>query len=261
MIERVEAIMEDLEKIRKETPLTGYVTGLSSENSIANLLLATGGAPHCFYSEQNMDDSDLFCSSFFLIARQLDAADREYGSRLTALYQNQGLPVIFDPSGIADSAAYAEFCRSFLSEQSPAVVKGSASDILALRALTLPFNGEEERGTDPGVQAAHQLSEHLKCVVVISGERSYVIEGARESLIRNGAPLMERIVDTQGYATALCALFCGVNPDPYEACVNAMFVLGIAAEIGTQDSDGPGTYHPRFLDALANMTKAQILLK
>lgn len=265
MIERVEAIWSDLEKIRLSIPLVGYMSGFGVMNNLSNMLLAVGAAPKAILCEEEAEDTVPVCSAMFLTSEMARGAYLDQFQKIMPKAKESGVPFVFDPAGVSGSVFRSDICMKLLSDGRPTVIKGNAAEIMALRALFIPQDdsspAEDELSEYAFLRAAHQLSHFFECVVVVSGLKSHVVYQDEESQVMNGSMLMLRNADTPAFASALCATFAAVNPNPYEACINAMFVLGIAAEIGEQDSDGPGTYLPRFLDALANMAKYQLLLK
>lgn len=260
MIERVDAIWGDLEKIRQTGPLTGYISGYGVMNSIANMLLALGAAPKAVLVDEDADETVAVCASLFLTCEMARGAYMEEFEKIMTAAKQLHVPFVFDPAGVETTSFSTDMSVRLLNWGSPTVIRCNAAQILALKALFIP-DGDADPAGGVAEEAARAISGHFDCVVVVTGEKSYIVKGDSVSPVLNGSPLMWRNADTSVFATAVCAAFCAVNPNPYQACINASFFLGICAEMATQNSDGPGTYAPQLLDAMANMMKPDILLK
>ncbi len=64
---------------------------------------------------------------------------------------------------------------------------------------------------------------------------------------------MDRITAMGCALTALAIAFCAVEDDALLATVTALALFGVAGERAAQEANGPGTFVPLFLDALANV--------
>ena len=62
-------------------------------------------------------------------------------------------------------------------------------------------------------------------------------------------------------ATALMGAFVGATgaASPLTAAVATMATMGVAGELAHQQAQGPGTFVPHFIDALANLTPADLV--
>ena len=112
--------------------------------------------------------------------------------------------------------------------------------------------------TDSALDSARRLSEQLDCVVCVSGETDYIVDKKNMAMIKNGHALMPKVTGLGCTASALCGAFAAVNPDYFTATTAAMAVMGIAGEIAAERSQGPASMQVQFLDALFNLTGAEI---
>jgi hydroxyethylthiazole kinase len=76
--------------------------------------------------------------------------------------------------------------------------------------------------------------------------------------ISNGHPLATRVTAMGCALGALVAAFCAVEDEPFVAAFAALLTAGIAGEVAAEKSQGPGTFQPAFLDALANLDEATV---
>ena len=110
--------------------------------------------------------------------------------------------------------------------------------------------------TDPVAVAeasAITLANDIGSVVAISGEQDFVTDGMRVARVSGGSPVMPQITALGCSLTCLMGGFLAVAP-PLVAAVAALELFAEAGEIADRSANGPGTFQPLFLDALANIT-------
>ena len=110
--------------------------------------------------------------------------------------------------------------------------------------------------TDPVAHAeasAMALANNFGSVVAISGEEDFVTDGTTVARVFGGSAVMPQITALGCSLTCLMGGFAAVAP-PLVAAVAALELFAEAGEIADRSADGPGTFQPLFLDALANVT-------
>ena len=99
-------------------------------------------------------------------------------------------------------------------------------------------------------------------VIAVTGAIDIVADSQRAFCIRNGHPMMSAVTGTGCQLSALTAAFCAANPDkPLEAAAAAVCAMGLAGEIAharLTPLDGNATYRNYIIDAIYNMTPAQL---
>ena len=95
-------------------------------------------------------------------------------------------------------------------------------------------------------------------MVLVTGASDYATNGSRHMQIGNGHPLLAQVTGTGCAGSALTAAFLAVIHDPLVAAAGAAAVIGIAAENAAQRAEGPGSFAWRFLDALHELSPADI---
>jgi hydroxyethylthiazole kinase len=90
-------------------------------------------------------------------------------------------------------------------------------------------------------------------VVAVTGEKDIVTDGRSTAFVENGHPIMGRVTGTGCAATTCVACFAASLDDMFEAALSGIACMGIAGEIAAGISQGPGTFVPHFLDALAGL--------
>jgi hydroxyethylthiazole kinase len=173
-----------------------------------------------------------------------------------------GIAVILDPVGAGATRYRTDTAREFIREFRPAIIRGNASEIMAVqedRSRTKGVDSTDDSGD--ALAAAREINESHGSAVVISGETDFIIGRNRTVRIRNGHPMMTRVTGMGCTASALCGAFSAVGDDPVSSAAAAMAVMGIAGEMAAGSSDGPGTLQVHFLDALYSLSREDIVIR
>lgn len=220
-------------------------------NTTANALLALGASPVMAHAPEEVAEFAGMARALVLNIGTLSAAWIDSMFRAGVAARAAGRPIVLDPVGAGATPFRTATARRLLAELKPEIVRGNASEIRAL--------GADERGTK-GVDSTHDaadavaharmLAQKHGSVVAASGPTDYIVSAGALLRVENGHPLMPRVTGLGCTATALCAAFAAVNPEPLEAAAHAMAVMGIAGEIAAARASGPGTFLVRFIDAL-----------
>jgi hydroxyethylthiazole kinase len=178
-----------------------------------------------------------------------------------AAYQakKMNIPIVLDPVGAGATTYRTSTARELLEEVAPAIIRGNASEIMAIMKEDTKTKGvESTTSSHSAVDMAHQINKDYGSVVCVSGETDYIIDGNDITKIKNGHPMMTRVTGMGCIATALCGAFAAVNHMYAEAAAQAMAVMGIAGEIAAADAHGPGSLQVRFFDVLYRLSEDDI---
>lgn len=171
----------------------------------------------------------------------------------------RGIPVVLDPVGAGATSYRTQTAKELISAEPPAIIRGNASEIMALFDEKTKTKGVDSAASShDAVAVAKKISASNKCVVCVSGETDYVVQGDKVIKIHNGHPLMTRVTGLGCTASALCGTFAAVEKNAQVAVAQAMAVMGIAGEMAAQKSDGPGSLQMHFLDILYNLSQDDI---
>jgi hydroxyethylthiazole kinase len=253
------SVWEDLVKIREKSPLVHNITNFVVMNNTANALLALGASPVMAHAEEEVEDMVSIAGALVINIGTLNPSWVAAMKQAMLKAREKGVPVVFDPVGAGATPYRSRTVTGLLSAATPAVIRGNASEINAL-----VFSGAKTKGVDSTVSSdsaagsARSLSGIYGCVVSLSGETDYIVQGQDLARVLNGHPLMPRVTGLGCTATALIAAFATVNPSAFAAAAHAMAVMGIAGEIAARLARGPGSFQTHFLDALYNLDAADI---
>lgn len=250
----IENLIRDLEKIRSTSPLVHNITNYVVMNNTANALLALGASPVMAHAVEEAGDMARISSALVLNIGTLEDSWVEAMLVAAKSASEAGIPVVFDPVGAGATAYRSEVCGKIISECRPSVIRGNASEIMALLSVSSRTKGvDSTASSDAAVDSARKLASMTGAVVVISGEVDYITDGERLESVRNGSPMMARVTGMGCTATAVTGAFAAVNHDLVEASLHAMAVMGIAGEVAAAKASGPGSMQVEFLDALYNL--------
>jgi hydroxyethylthiazole kinase len=251
-------LWKHIQNVREKSPLVHNITNYVVMNNTANALLAIGASPIMAHAHQEVEEMVNICQALVINIGTLD----EYWvvSMIQAAKTAHRLnkPWILDPVG-AGATSYRDATLEYLLSFKPTVIRGNASEILALAKL----NQEKTKGVDStaqsndAVQAAQYLHKKFGSTVCISGETDIVIADGKELRLFNGSALMTKVTGLGCTATAIIGAFIAVTENVAEAAAAAISLLNIAGEIVAKNVEGPGSLQMHLLDKLYNLTQKE----
>ena len=258
-MEHSEIVKSQLNKVRRSAPLVHNITNYVVMNNSANALLALGASPVMAHAPEEMDDFLKIDSSLVVNIGTLSRPWIEAMKQAMKAANRENKPVVLDPVGAGATDFRTDTVKALLEACIPAVIRGNASEIMALRNAAVTTKGvDSSASSDQALDSARDLAKELGCTVCISGETDYITDGERTLTVSNGSALMTRVTGLGCTASALCGAFAAVSEDPLEAAFSAMAVMGIAGEKAAAAAEGPGTLQLHFLDALYSLSEEDI---
>lgn len=242
-----------LSAVRAAAPLVHNITNFVAMNVMANVLLAVGASPAMVHAREEAAE---FAALAQALTVNIGTADPDWGAAMqeaAKVMVEAGRPWVFDPVGVA-ATRFRQDLSARLLVLKPTVVRGNASEILALAGL-----GGAARGVDAGdsvemaEDAARVLASRTGGIVAVSGPVDFVTDGTRAARISNGHPMMARITVMGCSLNGVIAAFCADQP-AFDATVAALAAYGVAGEVAGETAQGPGSFQVAFLDALYHLT-------
>ncbi len=239
--------------LKARSPVVLNITNYVAMDLTANALLALGASPIMAHAGAELEEMVGIADAVVLNIGTLDEGWLRSMLAAAKFAALKGKPVVLDPVGAGASKLRTEAAQAILDTGAVKVVRGNASEILAL------FGGVGgTRGVDSvadsgdAVLVGKAAAEKTQAVVTISGEVDYLFAPGGAALCRNGSARMTQVTAMGCTATSLIGAFVGVNADPFAGALTAMTVMGIAGEQAAAVSQGPGSFRVAFLDALGN---------
>ncbi|MHA7278171.1 hydroxyethylthiazole kinase [Arthrobacter sp. MDT2-2] len=248
-----------LADLRSASPLVQCITNAVVTNFTANVLLALGAAPAMVDIPGEAAQFAPVASGVLVNLGTPTEAQRAAMLEAAEAAGASGTPWVLDPVAVGFLAVRTRTAQQLVAQR-PTIIRGNASEIIALAG-----SGGGGRGVDSldepaaALDAARLLASRYGSVVAVSGPVDAVVPVAGAVIrVANGTPLLTRVTGGGCALGAVMAAFASLTPDPLLAATAATGVYTLAAEKAAVLAEGPGTFAPRFLDALAAITPADV---
>lgn len=242
-----------LQQFRTLSPLTHCMTNDVVQSFTANTLLALGASPAMVIEPEEASQFAAIAQALLINVGTLTQARATAMRAAIEQAQQVKTPWTLDPVAVGALDFRRRFCLDILA-LSPAAIRGNASEILALAGMNAGGRGVDTTDTAlAAIPAAQTLARQVGTIVAVTGEVDYVTDGQRTVGIHGGDPLMTRVVGTGCALSAVVAASCALPGDRLDNVASACSWMKQAGQIATQQSTGPGSFVPAFLDALYNL--------
>ena len=230
-----------LQTVRETGPLVSCITNSVAANITANVLLAVGAAPAMVDITGEAGPFAAAASGLLINLGTPQPEQRAAALEAATAAGEAGTPWVLDPVAIGSLAHRTALARELIA-MGPAVVRGNASEIMAL------LGAGGGRGPETAADA--------------------IVDGAHVTRIVGGSPMLTRVTGGGCALGALIAAFIAAGrardvggsrgecagADTTRACTVACHaVYSAAAKRAEARSSGPGSFQPAFLDALYDL--------
>lgn len=240
------------EKIKQKSPLIHCITNPISMNACANTILALGARPIMAEHPLEVEEITRTAGALLLNLGNISDIRMEAMKRAVQEAQNYKVPIILDAVGVACSKLRRTFAKDLLQTYALTVVKGNASEILALNQQeyhAVGIDAEKTIKMESVVMAAVSLAKAYHTIVLVSGKIDLITDGERLVQMENGSLQLTTVTGTGCMLGAVCACCLAVARE-IEAPVTACAVMGICGELAETEK-GSGSFMVNLLDALS----------
>jgi hydroxyethylthiazole kinase len=238
--------VEALAALRDSPPLVQCITNAVVTNFTANALLALGASPAMC---DIPGEAGLFAgvAGGVLVNLGTPTAEQRDAAREAVA---TGTPWVLDPVAVGALPVRTALAHELL-EARPAVIRGNASEILALAGAGAGGRGVDSTDTpDAALDAARALARRTSATVAVSGAVDLIVDADRTMPVPGGSILLTRVTGGGcALGAAMAALLAA--SEPFAAAVTASVIWAVASERAEAVSTGPGSFAVAFLDALA----------
>lgn len=242
---------EIITQIKETNPLILNITNVVTMDFIANGLLSLGASPLMSQASEELADLLNLAQAVNLNLGTLDKNFLALCRQTCELSNKLNKPIIFDPVGAGASIYRTQACLDILNQYKIAIIRGNASEILALAGLSDNTKGvDSTKASQEAIHAAKIVAERYQATVVISGETDLIIDDSHMSQYQRGHPLMAKVTGSGCLLTAIIAAFHAVESDRFIAAQSAVFFYSICGEIAAKQASGPASFRTYFIDAL-----------
>lgn len=205
---------------------------------------------------------DMLRSGTGALLVNLGTVTREQGAAMqTAVREANRLniPWVLDPVAVGALSLRTRLAGQ-LKEQSPRIIRGNASEIMALAGYSSVTKGPESTSScADALHAARELALHTGAAVLVTGRTDYSTDGRQVTATENGHAMMSRVTGVGCSMGALSAACAAVSPTPLQAAVSTAVLMGIAGEMAFEQSPSPGSFAVSLLDSLYALSPEDVV--
>lgn len=246
--------LEGLEAIRRTGPLVHHITNDVVTNFTANVTLCLGAAPVMAPAVE--ESAEMASAAGCLLLNIGTVSPLQLESMLVAgrRANERGIPVVLDPVGAGATALRSSAVFRLLESVRIAVLRGNAGEVLQCAGAGGRVRGVDSLETgEPDRRIFDEFARMTGAVVAVTGAVDYVTDGHAAFEVPFGHPMMGRVTGTGCGATTAVACFAALGGRLVERTAGALAAYGAAGSVAARLAEGPGTFVPRFLDALASL--------
>lgn len=246
-----------LSDMRAQAPLIQNITNFVAMNVMANILLSSGASPAMLHAEEEAGEFAAIASALTINIGTL-SPDWVRGMIAAARGANEaGTLWVFDPVA-AGATAYRKETSAQLLALKPSIVRGNASEILALCGEMTKGKGADSSDSVTAAQdGARALAKSIGGVVAVTGPEDFITDGTSAYSVSNGHPMMPLITALGCSLNGVIAAFAVGKPH-LQATAAAIAYYGLAGEVAAKKVEAPGSFATAFVDALHTITPDQL---
>lgn len=238
-----------LAALRARAPLVHCLNGAVTAPIVADGLLAAGARPML---TGTLGEAPTLVRGADALLVNLATLSEETARAVlptVAAAREAGLGWVLDPAVVGPTPVRTPLAHN-LARHRPSVVRGNASEILAMAGEDCaPRGADTVHCSREALEVAARFAADSGCVVVISGVLDVITDGHRRFGRHGGHARLTQVTGTGCLLSALVAAFTAVA-EPLDASAAAVSLLATAAERAAEHSNGPGSFKVALLDAL-----------
>lgn len=252
-----------LARLRSQMPLVHCMTNTVVTGYTANSMLAVGAAPA-------MIDDSVEAAQFASIAGGLlinvGTITEEQAVAMRAAVEAAnaaGTPWVLDPVAVGALSLRTALANE-LKAKHPAIIRGNASEIMALAGLRSTARGVDSTASvEDARDAAEILCVQTDATVLATGEIDFIATVGETSIsVANGHPMMTRVTGVGCAQGALAAAFAAVSDKNYRlAALATALVMAVAGDMAAERAQAPGSYQIALLDALSAVSSDDLITR
>jgi hydroxyethylthiazole kinase len=245
--------------------LSGSMTNNVTINFVANAQLAVGGSAAMTYMPDEGENLARNGGSMYINVGTMQTIYEESLPHTAQVLHELHKPWVLDPVAIGSGKIRTYVLKRF-KEYKPSVVRGNASEIIALANLwgLLEEGGPSRvRGVDStdsvlaAKEAAIALAKWTGGAVAVSGETDLVTDGNHLIMSYGGSVMMTRITGSGCSLGGVIAVYAAVA-SPFIAALTGTNLYNVAGKRAAAKAGGTGTFQMYFLDELYNATPQDV---
>ena len=248
-----------LEKLKQQKPLVHHITNWVTIYDCANITRAIGALPVMAHSKEESADMSSIANALVLNIGTLTTPLIESMKLAAKAANEKNIPVVLDAVGVGATKLRDNKAFELLNEIKIDIIKGNSSEIAKLAGEDVQTKGVEATAVEANLtEIAKKLAKQRNATVVITGKEDIVTNGTETYIVKNGHDMMGQFVGTGCMAASVIASFAAIEKDYAKTAASALVCFGIAGELASKESKGPGTYKENFYDEIYNLDEEKI---
>lgn len=245
-------IHEAITSLRQQKPLVLNITNYVTMDFVANGLLSMGASPVMSHALQDIEDLVKLSQTVVINLGTLDDDFIKLCEQACHLANQLNKPIILDPVGAGAGPYRTETAKRLLKQFKIAIVRGNASEIMALTDTPVVTKGVDSLAqSEQAIQSAKQLAIQFHVTVLISGEQDIIVDEHQQQTYTRGSALMPMITGSGCLLSSVVGAFHAIEANPFAAAAMAAVYYGVCGEMAAVQAQGPGSFKLHFLDALS----------
>lgn len=259
-------IVKAVEEVRATNPMAGSVTNTVTIDFVANAQLAVGGSAAMVYLPDEGECLVAAGGAVYLNMGTQFPIYTETIPRTAAAAFNAGKPWVIDPVGIGIGQQRADLLLE-VKQYKPTIIRGNASEIIALASLWNLEGTTEDLSRARGVDstdevaaardAAVALARYTGGAVAVSGQTDLVTNGEVVAYSHGGSSLMSKVTGFGCSQGGVLAVYACVA-DPFTAALAGVAHYNIAGRRAEELASAPASFKVAFIDELYKVSPEEI---
>lgn len=250
-------VFEAVNSVKKKNPMAGSITNTVTINFVANAQIAVGGSPAMVYLPDEAEFLAKVGGAMYInVGTLLPIYEESLPLAAQTLHKNK-IPWVLDPVAVGIGQLRTKLLCGF-KEYKPSVIRGNASEIIALAGLWKLSGGSHEsnvRGVDStdtvtaAKTAAISLARWTGGAVAVSGKEDLVTDGSLAIVSHGGSHFFEKITGSGCSLGGVVAVYL-TDATPLIAALTATSVYNLAGKRAEKRVDSPASFQVAFIDEL-----------
>ena len=260
-----EKIRQAVRTVRETNPMAPSITNSVTINFVANAQLAVGGSAAMVYLPDEGEFVAQVGGATYINVGTLLPIYEETLPRTAKALHTLGKPWVLDPVAIGIGEMRTKLLSCFR-EYKPSVIRGNASEIIALAGLWKLDGGTSDsavRGVDStdtvaaARQAAVALAKFIGGAVAVSGETDLITDGETVAYSHGGSKFMEMVTGSGCSLGGVTAVYA-CAAEPFIAALTAANIYNLAGKRAESKVQAPGSFQVQFIDELYLATPEEV---
>lgn len=260
-----EKIRQAVRTVRETNPMAPSITNSVTINFVANAQLAVGGSAAMVYLPDEGEFVAQVGGATYINVGTLLPIYEETLPRTAKALHTLGKPWVLDPVAIGIGEMRTKLLSCFR-EYKPSVIRGNASEIIALAGLWKLDGGTSDsavRGVDStdtvaaARQAAVALAKFTGGAVAVSGETDLITDGETVAYSHGGSKFMEMVTGSGCSLGGVTAVYA-CAAEPFIAALTAANIYNLAGKRTESKVQAPGSFQVQFIDELYLATPEEV---